>query len=434
MFLKKLLAIILCLFFVYDANADSGNCSLMPPVPDVVGNGAPSNQRIYPISSNIEHHSFYYCGKNGGDACGKDAKIVFGDHTRFNWLGSFEGPAVYKCRVRVVDAFWDKGDLSGQPACNLYKDISNRKFVSGIAGDKYYFCRPNRYLENHCVVAVPSDLCYATKDEADCIKSGNWDDEARRCKPAPILEPVQEPEPKVDPTPATTPDPVVKKTCRDSRASLEGKACCDLPLADAKWTGNTCVCQNPDTEFRIEHGRGVCANKTSPIVKPQCNCSGNITIISNATAACGNNNSAVSDAIAKINAECNRGDNCDANVFEWNINIIQNATATCTTQQNAQEQQTQSDTLKRITNAVSTIDKYVDGLDVSVWKNADGEFNGARLASDSIAGVVLGTAGGIITSNVVKKNQLKSGFEDIVCTINGQEVGSYGDEIIVGVR
>ncbi|MBQ3785569.1 MAG: hypothetical protein II843_04225, partial [Alphaproteobacteria bacterium] len=78
--------------------------------------------------------------------------------------------------------------------------------------------------------------------------------------------------------------------------------------------------------------------------------------------------------------------------------------------------------------------KYVDGLDVSVWKNADGEFNGARLASDSIAGVVLGTAGGIITSNVVKKNQLKSGFEDIVCTINGQEVGSYGDEIIVGVR
>lgn len=239
---------------------------------------------------------------------------------------------------------------------------------------------------------------------------------------------------KPQPNPDPTPDPVVKKNCRDSRTSLEGKACCDLPLADAKWTGNTCVCQNPNTEFRIEHGRGVCANKTSPIVKPQCNCSGNITIISNATAACGNNNSAVSEAIAKINTECNRGENCDANVFEWNINIIQNATATCTAQQNAQEQQTQSDTLKRITNAVSTIDKYVDGLDVSVWKNANGEFNTARLASDSIAGVVLGTAGGIITSNVVKKNQLKSGFEDIVCTINGHDVGSYGDEIIVGVQ
>ena len=49
----------------------------------------------------------------------------------------------------------------------------------------------------------------------------------------------------------------------------------------------------------------------------------------------------------------------------------------------------------------------------SVWKNAQGEFNTARLASDSIAGVVLGTAGGLITSSVVKKNQIQEGFEDI---------------------
>ena len=69
----------------------------------------------------------------------------------------------------------------------------------------------------------------------------------------------------------------------------------------------------------------------------------------------------------------------------------------------------------------------------SVWKTAEGNFNGARLASDSIAGVVLGTAGGLITSNIVKKNQLSSGFDSVMCTIGGQTVASYGDEFRVGI-
>lgn len=71
---------------------------------------------------------------------------------------------------------------------------------------------------------------------------------------------------------------------------------------------------------------------------------------------------------------------------------------------------------------------------VSVWKNADGNFNTARLASDSIAGVVLGTAGGLITSNIVKKNQIENGFEDIKCTIGGQNVAAWGDQFRIGIH
>lgn len=78
--------------------------------------------------------------------------------------------------------------------------------------------------------------------------------------------------------------------------------------------------------------------------------------------------------------------------------------------------------------------KIKSGLKTSVWKDKDGNFNKHRLLSDSIAGVVLGTAGGLITSTVMKKVQVKNGYEDIQCTINGQSVASYGDEFSVGKK
>lgn len=88
----------------------------------------------------------------------------------------------------------------------------------------------------------------------------------------------------------------------------------------------------------------------------------------------------------------------------------------------------------QINNAVSQLESIESRFDVSVWKNKEGKFNTARLASDSIAGVVLGTAGGLITSTVVKKNQIENGFEDIKCVIGGQSVANWGDEFMVGIQ
>ena len=48
--------------------------------------------------------------------------------------------------------------------------------------------------------------------------------------------------------------------------------------------------------------------------------------------------------------------------------------------------------------------------------------------------VVLGTAGGLITSNIVKKNQIEDGFEDIQCTVGGQVISNWGDEFRVGIQ
>ena len=70
----------------------------------------------------------------------------------------------------------------------------------------------------------------------------------------------------------------------------------------------------------------------------------------------------------------------------------------------------------------------------SVWKDDDGGFNTTRLISDSVAGVVLGTVGGVITSNIIKTNQIKNGFESLKCTIGGQDVARMGDEFNISVK
>ncbi len=98
---------------------------------------------------------------------------------------------------------------------------------------------------------------------------------------------------------------------------------------------------------------------------------------------------------------------------------------------NEKEQQ-QSRT--KITSTIKILDDISGRFELSVWKDEDGNFNTARLVSDSVAGVVLGTAGGLITSNVVKKNQVESGFEDIKCTVGGQVVADWGDQFRVGIR
>ncbi|MGN0917215.1 MAG: hypothetical protein ACI4NZ_03340 [Candidatus Enterousia sp.] len=82
----------------------------------------------------------------------------------------------------------------------------------------------------------------------------------------------------------------------------------------------------------------------------------------------------------------------------------------------------------------SELNRMNSEFDRSHWKTASGNFNGARLASDSIAGVVLGTAGGLITSNIIKKNQIRGGFEDLQCVIGGQIIADYNDEFTINMN
>lgn len=107
-------------------------------------------------------------------------------------------------------------------------------------------------------------------------------------------------------------------------------------------------------------------------------------------------------------------------------------------EQRRQEERAKAEALRRSRRNISDAHGILVGMretfKASVWKDEEGKFNTSRLVSDSIAGVVLGTVGGVVTSNVVKKNQVENGFEDIKCTVGGQTVADWGDEFRVGIQ
>ena len=90
--------------------------------------------------------------------------------------------------------------------------------------------------------------------------------------------------------------------------------------------------------------------------------------------------------------------------------------------------------LHNIQTSMTTLSAFYAGLERNVWRNEDGKFNTARLVSDATAGVVLGTAGGLISNKLIKKNQIKKGFDGISCYVGGQLVADYGDEFTVGMN
>lgn len=218
-----------------------------------------------------------------------------------------------------------------------------------------------------------------------------------------------------------------------NRPTAEGRACCRAGK-DTTFKNNVCACVDTTKEWKYTDGAeyGQCVTKGSTEVVNPCDaiCTNYVSIVVDNCAMQKVNNYA--NVITQITQQCANRANCNATTVGQLVNQIEVAVANCAAQ--PVEPAKPEINKQRLSDAVAAVDKYRSGLDVSVWKDEQGNFNTARLVSDSIAGVVLGTAGGLITSSVVKKNQIKSGFEDIVCTIGGQTVGSYGDEISVGIQ
>ena len=87
--------------------------------------------------------------------------------------------------------------------------------------------------------------------------------------------------------------------------------------------------------------------------------------------------------------------------------------------------------IKFYSDKIKSMQDAHSGDEASVWKNADGNFNTSRLLSDSIAGVALGTVGGLVVNKLVKNNHLDTGFEEIGCSIDGNRLVNFEDEFVI---
>ena len=230
--------------------------------------------------------------------------------------------------------------------------------------------------------------------------------------------------------------------CVTNRETAEGKACCYLSAKVAKFVNGSCFCVNGGNFVMNQDGKGgTCVKATENTDESVCKaaadtgaywdgkkclCNGLDLIfiggkcqeIAEAKACKAASDVAIWDSVKRV---CT----CKKAGYEW-------LGATC--HPNQEVLAAENEAKKKVQSLVEGLKTKFASFEKSVWKDKEGNFNKARLASDSIAGVVLGTAGGLITSHVVKKSQVKSGFEDVQCTVGGQKVADWGDEFSVGIQ
>lgn len=225
-----------------------------------------------------------------------------------------------------------------------------------------------------------------------------------------------------------------KKGCVETKCSAlsgakynECVACCSVSSSVAKWNGQTCNCVESGKKFDVNSKKCVVlgGGRAGDV-----DCSVFLNQITSLQAQC-NGNTIVLEKISELKARCDSGNlSMDAFYDSWGdlqkLILEYCKPAPVVTDDPASR--------AAIIAAGGVLDGIVSGFDVSVWKDQEGDFNTARLASDSIAGVVLGTAGGLISSHVIKKSQIKKGFEDIQCVIAGQPVAGWGDLFQVGIQ
>lgn len=398
-----------------------------------------SNEFLFPTYGdyNDANGRALVCGHRGTNGCDSGAMVLInGEHYWRN--RRYEGMNVYVCSTGGANA-WASNNKDYIQVCSN----TSGKTKVGTDGRFDYYCTNvvNSYVNNwYCVGQNGTDICRVAVDTAQSDPADNNEDE----------------EDNNNNNNNTSVGVSVPNRCEQTLCGgLSGSkynecvACCHVTSSVANWNGNSCVCaQFPDQMKFVPNTNpktgGVCLKSNdglseedredalaeiSPIELYECDPAKIAQVFTWQTQYA--NNSQISAQITAILAYCD-----DIHRTELQFNSMYNQLQILINNANdaAELNQRQTSSRRNIERAMSDIDSIRSTLDQSKWKNADGGFNTSRLLSDSIAGVVLGTAGGLITSHVVKKNQVENGFEDIQCTVGGQVVANWGDEFQVGIQ
>lgn len=210
--------------------------------------------------------------------------------------------------------------------------------------------------------------------------------------------------------------------CKDADYELKGDKCVLIDIAALKLKCESAPAQASGAYWDLTAKQCLCRNPLYIFIGDKCEANPEVVNCNKVVGA------------RWVNGECQCTDK--NKVPDYSVNK-------CVESEDARQERIEAEANVTITTSRRNIETATKRLntfksdiqdELTVWKNADGKFNTTRLASDSIAGVVLGTAGGLITSNVIKKNQVENGFEDINCSVGGQVVAGWGDQFRVGIH
>lgn len=366
---------------------------------------------------------------------------------------SFEGVATRAYSLGDLEGF------TGRASCIMVKCnpgyVPNAEKTECVFDDREARCTSTggTWDNGRCSCSSSKNLKKSSSDEmsCECVSSDYESDGVNGCKKKQSVIEKEEQQRQRDEQ--NRRNQQLSKACTDSGGVWKSNKCqCDS-AKNLKVANNVCVCL--DDTIYVRNGDR-CDLTDREALKRKCEAeaskaSGAYWDDANGKCECNNSQYVWNGTICAINevlVQCLSIEGANWNKLTGQCYCIDSGTVlppekmienacsnvVSTVPQNQQNQQGQQVSRDRILNAVKTIDDIESNLDLSVWKNSEGGFNTSRLLSDSIAGVVLGTAGGLITSSVVKKNQVESGFEDIQCTVGGQVVAGWGDEFRVGIQ
>lgn len=378
----------------------------------------------------------YYCGALTGSC--NDGDII----GRLDSIGNVIN--LYKCNITVFNNTWDSynpgifcdnselksdrlNDISLNNAKKYYSLNGGKKTTGYKSGEETVL----RAGSTSCVYVKCNDGFESSSDKTKCVEKGKasceantamkWENGTCVCKKHPVEQVVNGKCVNVE----LEKQKQKEKDDKNAAWLAARKAECKAASAtSAFWSPTLNKCDCSDKSKLWSDSQKQCVEKSA-----DCDVA---TISWLHEMQLKYNDADITKAIVNILDFCTKNSsNRSQNELENNITnlkvLIQNY-------ENAKIQKS-----KEITDSANNIKLLygnISGLknEASVWKDKEGDFNKSRLISDSVAGVVLGTAGGLITSSVIKKNQTENGFEDISCTVGGQVVAGWNDEFTVGIR
>ncbi len=410
--MKKIL-VVLCLYAITAPTYSATNCVMITPTR---GEDTTTGAWIQRTST----YDYYYCGEHTGDDYGCPNAVDI--YTNFGP----SGPGFYTCYSNIPKwSFVEPTRWIADCANDPVTDRNARDEVEGDPDDYVFFY-------NYDVGESAKNICKFSRSElesytADCESTGGEknfyryrclcsdpyeNDGPYKCKPKSKFN-YKSCSSDSDCTGIdNTVRPYLHSTAWHCAWQSAGVRVCTATACESGWTPINGYCQE-DKNIQTPQSENKNANSVSNIK---------------------------TETKAGTKKPCTDLDNMDSNCKCIVAGTVErNGTCVCSDSDKEIKNGKCEWTAKYVAGLESDLDSKFNGLtatiggfEKNVWRDENGEFNTARLASDSIAGVVLGTVGGIVTSNLVKKAQVKQGFEDIGCYIGGQSVAGYGDEFNVG--